>query len=572
MLHFYSNLKIKKFLVTLILILTANIFYSDIKAQAPCNVNAINRLDDFYDSPCEGEGGALIDPLLFNGMNGTMSYYRMGASMSSAAFIYQNQLYIIPYYNSDQGEYMAVFTQNNTGCTDTAFIVIDSLITGVQPQIQWVQDLCDKVQMKAVNMNDTAAGNNTYVWMDQAGYYNIFSQFITTNHISESVKITNVSGCTATKYDYMPESDLQAPEYDSVITTSGGAAKVCTGNTRTYSVAPENGVSYLWTVPTGAVINSGQGTPSVNVTYNSSFNGGSISITKSNQCGSVSQSMMIQRGAIAAKPSTITGPTAGLCGAGNIKYAVTNVAGITYNWTIPAGATLAGGQGSNQITINFSSSNFTGTIGVSAINSCGTSAIRTLSVKATPATPVTINGPTTVCSGSTGNAYSIAPVMGAIKYTWTGPNGSHIVENGIVSSTNVLTTASTSITVNYGTVTSSSKLKVAGVNACGTGSVKSKSLVPCTPRLSENDNQISNLIVFPNPASDEITVRLESMEMQNVNMIITDIIGRDLIKKEFDAVIGSQEFKLDLSSLQNGIYLIQISTLSGKQVIKITKE
>ncbi len=572
MLHFFSNLKVNQFLITLIFLMTANIFAPDINAQTPCNVNAINRLDEWYDSPCEGEGGALIDPILFNGMSGTVSWYRVGASMPSAAFTYQNQLYIIPYYNADQGEYMAVFTQNTTGCTDTAFIEMDSLTSGVQPEIQWVQDLCDKVQMKAVNISDTAAANNSYVWMDQSGYYSIFSQFITTNHISESVKITNSSGCTAIKYDYMPESDLHAPEYDSVITISGGAANVCTGNTRTYSVAPENGVTYLWSLPTGAFLNSGQGTPSVNVTYNSNFNGGSISITKSNQCGSVSQSMVIPRGTIASKPSAITGPIAGLCGAGNTKYVVTNVAGITYNWTKPASVTLVSGQGSNQITVNFPSSNFTGTIGVSATNSCGTSAVRTLSVKATPATPVNINGPSSVCSGSTGNAYSIAPVMGAIKYTWTGPSGSHIVENGIVSPSNVLTTASTSITINYGTVTTSSKLKVAGVNACGTGSVKSKSLAPCSPRLAENDNQISNLIVFPNPAKDELTIRLESMEMQNLNMTITDIIGRDLIKKEFEAVIGSQEFKLDLSSLQSGIYLIQISYLSGKQVLKITKQ
>src|SRR5205823_1733454 len=142
-----------------------------------------------------------------------------------------------------------------------------------------------------------------------------------------------------------------------------------------------------------------------------------------------------------------------------------NVNGLTYDWTVPAGVTIVSGQGTHSLTVNFPSVNFNGSIAVTATNACATSIARTLSVKAAPSTPASINGPATVCPGSTGGYY-ITAVTSASSYTWTGPSGSHVTGNGVTSSSNVLTTPATSVTINFGSVTSSSTIKVKASNGC----------------------------------------------------------------------------------------------------------
>jgi len=68
-----------------------------------------------------------------------------------------------------------------------------------------------------------------------------------------------------------------------------GSTTVCEGNTITYSCAAQTGaISYNWTVPAGATINSGQGTNSISVTWNTTP-GGNICIDWTNNCGTSPQ-------------------------------------------------------------------------------------------------------------------------------------------------------------------------------------------------------------------------------------------------------------------------------------------
>jgi uncharacterized protein YjdB len=53
-------------------------------------------------------------------------------------------------------------------------------------------------------------------------------------------------------------------------------------------------------------------------------------------------------------------------------YSITPVAGAGYNWTVPAGATIASGQGTNQITVNFGASAVTGNINAAVTSGCTT--------------------------------------------------------------------------------------------------------------------------------------------------------------------------------------------------------
>ncbi|UPZ14981.1 family 16 glycosylhydrolase [Flavobacterium humidisoli] len=67
-------------------------------------------------------------------------------------------------------------------------------------------------------------------------------------------------------------------------------------------------------------------------------------------------------------------------------YSVNAIAGATYNWTVPAGATIASGQGTNSITVNWGTSG--GDVSVAAtVSGCNVNTYK-LAVTAEPALPV----------------------------------------------------------------------------------------------------------------------------------------------------------------------------------------
>ncbi len=74
-------------------------------------------------------------------------------------------------------------------------------------------------------------------------------------------------------------------------------------------------------------------------------------------------------------PGAITGQNT-ICGTpANVSYSIAPVAGATsYNWSVPPGAHIAGGQGTVSITVNYPGGSSSGTISVTASNgSCNTS-------------------------------------------------------------------------------------------------------------------------------------------------------------------------------------------------------
>ena len=372
---------------------------------------------------------------------------------------------------------------------------------------------------------------------------------------------TTVSGCSP-------------PATPSSISVSGGSAKVCPGDSRTYTTPLVAGVtSYSWTIPTGAAINNGQGTRTINVTYNSGFTAnGTLSVVNTNGCGSSQPKTINVNRNVPATPSSITGTAAGLCGASNVAYSVTAVSGITYNWTVPAGATINNGQGTNIIHVTFPSTNFTGTVSVKGHNTCGDGNARNLSVKAAPATPAAISGNATVCPNSTGNPFSIAPVPSATNYTWTGPTGSHITGNGVTSSGAVLTTTATNVTVDFGAVTSTSRLKARANNNCVSGTSRTLSLIPCTPRLAGTD--VFQTTVYPNPSHDVFNVIFNSASAELFTLTVRDLLGKELFTKEINADEGLNHFELQTKDgwLQ-GVYILTLHSADGMTgKLMITKE
>ena len=195
-----------------------------------------------------------------------------------------------------------------------------------------------------------------------------------------------------------------------------GTTSPLLGQTGTpYSVAPITGATtYSWSVPGGATVSSGQGTPSIGVDFSCAAVNGTVVVSASNGCVSTSPvSLSFALSSVAlTQPAAITGLTSVPRGTTSVTYSITAVTGATsYIWTAPANCVITSGQGTTTITVDFSScSAASGNIGVTASNGCvANSPERTLAVTVTTVAlpmPGVITGTQTPVFGQNGVTYS----------------------------------------------------------------------------------------------------------------------------------------------------------------------
>ncbi|MGA2140239.1 MAG: glycosyl hydrolase family 28 protein, partial [Verrucomicrobiia bacterium] len=138
-----------------------------------------------------------------------------------------------------------------------------------------------------------------------------------------------------------------------------GSTSVASGtNGVSYSISSVSGATtYAWTVPSGASIASGQGTTSITVNYGCSAVSGNVTVTPSNgSCNGTLSSQVVTVTAVGVAGS-ISGLSAVCSGQAGASYSISSVSGATtYTWAVPSGASIAGGQGSTSITVNWGAS------------------------------------------------------------------------------------------------------------------------------------------------------------------------------------------------------------------------
>jgi parallel beta-helix repeat protein len=159
---------------------------------------------------------------------------------------------------------------------------------------------------------------------------------------------------------------------------TGASSGVC-GQTIAYSIPAVSGITnYNWVAPSGASIATGQGTNSVTVTYQSGFTTGQLCVSAINGCGTSTARCVNVKG-VPADLGLINGPATVCSFDAGILYSIAPVFGSTgYQWTVPAGATIIAGQGTNAILVDFGIG--AGNISVKATNACGQSGTRVLNV------------------------------------------------------------------------------------------------------------------------------------------------------------------------------------------------
>jgi hypothetical protein len=190
-------------------------------------------------------------------------------------------------------------------------------------------------------------------------------------------------------------------------------------------------------------------------------------------------------------PGIINGPQTICADAVNIAFSVASVPNaISYNWALPAGASIASGSGTNAITVNFGQAASPGNISVMAQNACGdgpSSPALTIAVNTIPSAAGAIAGIESLCQGSTGIIYTVPAIANATSYSWTVPAGASIVTGS----------ATNAITVNFSLSATSGIISVNGVNDCGSGIASPNfgvvvNPIPATPVITQNGDTLTS--------------------------------------------------------------------------------
>lgn len=408
-------------------------------------------------------------------------------------------------------------------------------------------------------------GATSYTWTLPSGWSgtsasNSISSIAGTSGGTVSVVANNSCGSSSPRTINVTVNN--APAQPSTITPSGGSAKVCPGNTRTYTISPVSGAtSYQWTAPTGGTIISGQGTTSVNVEYNSGFTANdTIHVSAVNGCGpGAERTLVIQRN-IPARPSVITGPASGVCNSA-VNYSVVAANGVNYNWSFTSpGATINSGQGTNSINVTYASNAPANKVIVNASNACGTSANRNLNITTIPANPGIITGTASPCANQQGVPYSITPVQGAVNYTWSVPSGSRINDGTTTSTSATMTTSATNVTVNF--KTTAGNVRVKANNSCGS-SANSSLAVSFSCRLQDGlTSSINEILITPSVTSDKISVSITGSTEETYSLVIRDISGKIVYESDRTGADEINERHIDVSQLNPGIYILTAESKS----------
>ena len=243
----------------------------------------------------------------------------------------------------------------------------------------------------------------------------------------------------------------------TAIPAINGPTTICEGNTATYTVAAQPGaVSYNWTVPAGATITSGQGTTTLNVTWNTTP-GGQVCVDWTDACGTSPQTCI--NVTVNPEPTANVPANATYCPGDPVPAAnfTSNPAGATYTWTnsnTAIGLAASGNGNTPAFTAtNTGTTPITGTITVTpTLNGCtGNPVTYTITVNPEPTANVPANA--TYCPGDPVPAGNFTSNPAGATYTWTNSNTAIGLTASGNGNTPAFTATNTGTTPITGTIT-----------------------------------------------------------------------------------------------------------------------
>jgi hypothetical protein len=298
--------------------------------------------------------------------------------------------------------------------------------------------------------------------------------------------------------------------------------------------------SYAWTISSGGIITWGQGTSTVQVKWPvSGPQWIAVTYTNLNGCMPTTPSTLnVTVNTIPGNAGNITGLTVFCAGAEGIAYSTSPIANAaTYVWTLPAGATITGGEGTANITVSFTTNASSGNISVYGNNLCGNGNASSLAITVNPIplTPiVTIIGDIISSSAPEGNQWYFEGVLipGAIG------------QNYLANQTGW-----------YGTI----------VTLTGCSSANSNTVYFLLVGMQEIPK--SEISIYPVPNDGRFTVSIVSTSPEPFSVTVFSNLGNQIFEVKKIYVNGRFDQVIDLKPAAGGIYSVLIRN-DNKYIVK----
>ena len=408
---------------------------------------------------CQGVSGYVYTTPTIPNATGYNWTIPVGASITAGA---NTNTVTISYNATALSGHIVVWGVNSCGGGAPSQLLI-TINAAAVPTITGATSVCAGTTGKVYT---TEPGMTNYTWTLSAGgtitagsgtnsitvtWGGVGSQTVTLNY-------SNASGCQAITPTVLPVTVNPLP-----VPTISGAIVTCQGTTSAYTT--QTGQSnYTWTLSSGGQIMSGQGTSTANIKWNGA-GAQTVYVNYSNAFGCMAVAPTSYAVTVNAAPvPTITGPTA-ICATSGYHIYTTETGMTGYNWIVSSGGSIFSGQGTNSIWVYWATAgNQSVTITYFNANSCAPVTPVTLPVLVTtvpPASAGPVSGPSTVCAGQQGVAYSIAPVSGAVAYDWAVPSGAIIVSGMYTNS----------ITINFAVNAQNGPITAWANNICGNSNI-----------------------------------------------------------------------------------------------------
>lgn len=267
------------------------------------------------------------------------------------------------------------------------------------------------------------------------------------------------------------------------------------------------------------------------VTVASDFSGNAYNGTLMNFALTGSVSNWVSPGGVVsgAIPLSVTQSTTSVCSGNSITLAASGAA--SYSWA-PITSLQATVVTSPTTTTTYS---VTGTV----LGGCTYTATATVTLNPSPVVNI-VSSSSVICTGQPATLIA----SGATNYTFN-PGG--ITGNPVAVSPTTTTTYVVSGTNSFGCL--GSAFVIQNVSAC----------------TGIQEHQLNTVLIYPNPSYDGIfNLALNT----KCSMSVVDVTGRVILQlKE-----KGEEFKLDLSGFNNGVYFIKAESEKGSIVRKLIKQ
>ncbi|MEX2590859.1 MAG: hypothetical protein WD334_11700, partial [Chitinophagales bacterium] len=383
---------------------------------------------------------------------------------------------------SDTTTYALIETITATGCQNSNQITINVQDAIAENLIEAAQTICagdvpDELLGEAATGGD---GLYNYLWesstTSSGSGYTAASGTNTGQNYSPAVltettwfrRAVSSGECT----DTSNVIEITVNQYPEAAGTISGTTTVCQGENNVEYEVPsiQYASGYEWSLPQGTSIVSGANTNNIIVNYSDTAISGTITVHGTNGCGngSVSADYNVTVDPLPVEADTITGVSPVCQAESGIVYSVPPIDHATdYQWTLPPGASIVSGAGTNSITVDYSDIATSGFVTVTGTNDCGTNSTQSfeVTVDPLPGSAGPISGANTICPGGQGFVFSIDSIAHATSYVWDIPSTATVLSG---ADSNV-------IVIQFDASTTPGSISVYGVNNCGISSTSTKS-------------------------------------------------------------------------------------------------